>query len=129
MFLVTYAGKAHHIQMTAASAVADQLVQGNYSASLAEIRTIKEGEKAKFPLNVSEEVSITLHRYAVLCPTMFQGEGASHPFVTALWAVASGLQNIAPFVTDKYNKLATLHGLGSTYYARIVRAVQVMSHE
>ena len=127
-FLVTYAGKAHHLQMTAASAVADQLEQGDFSASLADIRTIKEGEKVKFPLNVSE-VSITLHRYAVLCHTLFQGTGADHPFVKALWAVAYGLQNAAPFITDKYNELAAMHALSSTYYARIVRAVQVMSHE
>ena len=58
-FLVSYAGKAHHMQSTAASAVADQLVQGDHSATLSDIRTIREGEKIKFPLNVSE-VSITL---------------------------------------------------------------------
>jgi hypothetical protein len=102
-------GKAHHMQMTAASAVSEQLAQGAHSATLADIRTIREGEKVKFPLNVSE-VSITLHRYAVLCHTLFQGAGAAHPFVEALWAVATGIQNIAPFVTDKCN-------------------VQVMSHE
>ena len=31
--------------------------------------------------------------------------------------------------TDKYNKLADAHNLNSVYYSRIVRAVQVCSHE
>jgi hypothetical protein len=127
-FLVSYAGKAHHMQATAASAVADQLAQGDHSATLSDIRTIREGEKIKFPLNVTE-VIITLSRYAVLCQTLFQGSGPTHPFVDALWEVANGLQNIAPFVTDKYNELAAMYNLTSVYYARIVRAVQVLSHE
>jgi hypothetical protein len=127
-FLLAYAGKAHHMQVTAASAVADQLSQGEHSATLADIRTIREGEKIKFPLNLSE-VCITLYRYAVLCHMLFQGSGPAHPFVQALWDVAKGLQNIAPFVTDKYNELAGMYDLNSIYYAHIVRAVQVLSHE
>ena len=83
-FLVSYAGKAHHIQATAASAIADQLAQGEHSASLADVRTIREGEKVKFPLNATE-VTVTLLRYAVLCQTLFQGAGDDHPFVDALW--------------------------------------------
>ena len=44
-FLVAYAGKSHHLQVTAASSsVANQLAQGDQSASLADIRTICEGE-------------------------------------------------------------------------------------
>ena len=65
----------------------------------------------------------------MLYQTLFQGSGPTHPFVDALWEVAYGLQNIAPFVTDKYNDLAAMYNLTSVYYARIVRAVQVMSHE
>ena len=82
-FLVSYANKAHHMQVTAAAAVADQLAQGEHNATLADIRTIREGEKNKFPLNISE-VCITLFRYAVLCQTLFQGAGPKHPFVEAL---------------------------------------------
>ena len=127
-FLVAYAGKAHHLQVTAASAVADQLAQGDQNASLADIRTIREGEKLKFPLNASE-VCVTLYRYAVLCQTLFQGEGPKHQFVEAIWDVATKFENLEPFVTDKYNGLATTRNVTSMYYARIVRAVQVCSHE
>jgi hypothetical protein len=79
-FLVAYAGKAHHLQVTSASAVAAQSAQGDQNASLADIRTIREGEKLKFPLNATE-VCVTLFRYAILCQTLFQGSGAKHPFV------------------------------------------------
>ena len=128
-FLVAYAGRAHHMQVTAASAVADQLAQGDQNASfLSDIRTIREGEKLKFPLNASE-VCVTLFRYAVLCQTLFQGSGPAHPFVTALWDVATKLKDIEPFVTDKYNELATSRQITSLYYTRIVRAVQVYAHE
>lgn len=127
-FMVAYAGKAHHHQVTSASAVAAQLAQGDQSASLADIRTIREGEKLKFPLNATE-VCITLYRYAVLCQMLFQGAGERHPFVESLWKVASGLKDVEPFVTDKYNELASVHRITSIYYARIVRAVQVLSQE
>lgn len=127
-FLVAYAGKAHHLQVTASSAVANQLSQGEQNASLADIRTIRDGEKIKFPQTISE-VCITLFRYAVLCQTLFQGVGARHPFVEALWSACVGLQNISPFVTDKYNELSQLQRVTNTYYARIVRAVQVTAHE
>ena len=127
-FLVAYAGKAHHLQVTSASAVADQLAQGDQNASLSDIRTIREGEKLKFPLNASE-VSVTLHRYAVLCQTLFQGAGAKQPFVETLWDVATKFKNAEPFVTDKYNELASTRNITSLYYARIVRAIQVCSHE
>ena len=129
-FLVAYAGKAHRLQATAAAAVADQLAQGGHNASLADIRTIKEGEKMKFPLNVSE-VCITLFRYAVLCQTLFQSSSTEnkHPFVEALWDLAQELQSVSPFVTDKYNEAAGVHHLTSVYYARIVRTVQVYAGE
>lgn len=127
-FLVAYAGKAHHLRVTAASAVADQLAQGDQNASLADIRTIREGEKIKFPLNASE-VCVTLFRYAVLCQTLFQGTGAKHPFTETLWDVATKFKNLEPFITDKYNELASSRNVTSLYYARIVRAVQVCSHE
>ena len=128
-FLVAYAGKAHHLPVVAAAATADQLAQGDQNASLADIRTIREGEKIKFPLNASE-VCVTLFRYAVLCETLFQGTtGGKHPFVEALWLVAKALKDVEPFVTDKYNDLASVHPITSIYCARIVRAVQVYSHE
>ena len=73
--------------------MANQLSQGEQNASLADIRTITE-------------VCITLFRYAVLCQSLFQGVGPPHPFVEALWGTAVGLQNITPFVTDRYQELA-----------------------
>lgn len=127
-FLVAYAGKAHHLRVTAASAVADQLAQGDQNASLADIRTIREGEKIKFPLNASE-VGVTLFRYAILCQALFQGTGAKHPFVETLWEVATKFKNLEPFVTDKYNELASTRNVTSLYYARIVRAIQVCAQE
>ena len=127
-FLVSYAGKAHHMQVTAAAAVADQLAQGDHNATLADIRTIREGEKVKFPLNISE-VCITLFRFAVLAQTLFQGTGPPHPLVEAIWGFASSLQTVGPFVTDKYNDLAGVYNLTSVYYARIVRTVQVNIYE
>lgn len=127
-FLVAYAGKAHHLQVTNSSAVANQLVQGEQNASLADIRTIREGEKIKFPQDITE-VCVTLFRYAVLCQCLFQGVGPTHPYVEALWSTAVGLQNIAPFVTDRYRELAQVQNITRTYHARIVRAVQVNAHE
>lgn len=127
-FMVAYAGKAHHLQVTAASSVANQLSQGEQNASLADIRSIRDGEKIKFPNDITE-VCITLFRYAVLCQSLFQGVGPPHPFVEALWSTAVGLQNIAPFVTDRYQELARLQNVTRTYHARIVRAVQVNAHE
>jgi hypothetical protein len=40
-----------------------------------------------------------------------------------------GLQNIAPFVTDRYNDLAQVQHVTSTYYACIVLAMQVSAHK
>lgn len=78
-FMVAFAGKAHHLHVTTASSVANQLAQGKHNASLADNCTICEGEKIKFPLNATE-VCITLFQYAVLCQSLFQGAGLSHPF-------------------------------------------------
>ena len=128
-FVVAYAGKGDHLQVVAAAATADQLAQGDHNASLADIRTIREGEQIKFPLNASE-VCVTLFRYAVLCETLFQGTtGAKHPFVEALWFAAKAFKDVEPFVTDTFNDLVSVHPITSIYYARIVRAVHVYSHE
>ena len=128
-FMVAYAGKAHHLQVTAAPAVADQLIQGDQNTTLADIRTIRKGEKVKSPLNASE-MCVTLFRFAVLCETLFQGSGERHPYVESIWRFARGLKDIEPFVTDKYNELAPVHAFTNLYYyARIVLAVQVWTHE
>lgn len=127
-FLVAYAGRDHHIQQVTTASVADQLAQGEQQASLADYRTLRESERLKFPRDVTD-VCITLFRYSVLCQCLFQGVGAPHPYVEALWSTAVTLQNIAPFVTERYNDLARNQIVNVTYFARILRAVQMSAHE
>jgi hypothetical protein len=71
-----------------------------------------------------------LARYAVLCQCLFQGTaGVAHPFVDTMWALVASMQNGAPFITERFHALARNPGIASTYHARIVRAVQVCTHE
>lgn len=127
-FQVAYTGSANHYMALAAASVSHQLAQGEHSASLSDYRTIREKEKVRFPKDVTE-VSITLHRFAVLCQVLFQGTGDTHPFVEAMWGVAVGVQNLAPFITERYHSVARLPGIGTTYYARILRAIQLSVHD
>lgn len=127
-FQVVYAGSVNHYTALAAASVSHQLAQGEHSASLADYRTIREKEKVRFPKDVTE-VAITLHRFAVLCQVLFQGTGDAHPFVEAMWSVAVGFQNLAPFITERYHNIARLPGIGTTYYARILRAIQLSVHD
>ncbi|KAI2492492.1 hypothetical protein MHU86_22072 [Fragilaria crotonensis] len=47
-----------------------------------------------------------------------------------MWSMVAGFQNAAPFVTERYHALASRHpSVAPTYHARIVRAVQVCTHE
>ena len=123
-FQVVYTGSANHYMALAAASVSHQLAQGEHSASLADYRTIREKEKVRFPRDVTE-VSITLHRFAVLCQVLFQGTGGAHPFVEAMWSIAVNIQNLAPFIAERYQGIARLPGVGITYYARILRVVQL----
>lgn len=127
-FVVAYSGSANHYQALAAASVSNQLSQGDQAASLSDYRTIRETEKIKFPRDVNE-VTITLMRYAVLCQCLFQGVGAPHPFVETMWALATGMQNSAPFIAERYNNLVAHPGITSTYYARIIRAVQLSTFD
>lgn len=127
-FLVAYAGGTHHYLALADASVGNQLSQGEQNASLSDYRTIREKEKLRFPRDVME-VGITLTRYAVLCQCLFQGVGMPHPFVEAMWATAAGFQNAAPFITERYHALARHPGIAPTYHARILRAIQVCTHE
>lgn len=74
-------------------------------------------------------VSRTMVRYAVLCQCLFQGAGAPHPFTLAMWNLAANLQNIAPFVTERFQHLMRHPGIAATYHARIVRAIQLNVHD
>lgn len=128
-FLVAYSGSAHHYLALADASVGNQLAQGEQNASLSDYRTLREKERIKFPRDILE-VGITLTRYAVLCQCLFQGVGATHPFVEAMWSMVAGFQNAAPFITERYHALASRHpSVAPTYHARIVRAVQVCTHE
>lgn len=127
-FLVSYAGHANHYQVLAAADIGNQLAQGEQSASLMDYRTIREKEKVKLPKDVAE-TCITLCRFAVLCQVLFQGTGPTHPLVDAMWTTALGLQNLAPAVTDRYQGLLGTPGVAHTYFARIVRAVQLGVYE
>jgi hypothetical protein len=123
--MVAYAGSTHHCQAVTAASVGNQLTQGEQNASLADYRTIRENERVKNPRDASE-VGITLSRFAVLCQCLLQGAGDTHLFVNAMWNAAVGLQNIAPFITERYHALSRHAGLSVTYYyARIVRAAQL----
>lgn len=126
-FLVAYSGSAHHYQAVAAASIANQLAQGEQTASLSDYRTIREKEKVKFPRDVSE-VCITLFRYAVLCHSLFQGAGGPHPFVEAMWKLASNMQNSAPFIAERFAHVSRTPHIANTYFARIVRAVQLSAH-
>lgn len=129
-FMVAYSGTEHHYQAVAAASVGNQLAQGEQNPSLADYRTIRDGEKVKFPRDVSD-VCITLTRFAVLCQCLFQGTAnTDHPFVAAMWATATNLQNIAPYVTEQYNVNARQYPqIIGVYHAKIVRAVQLAVHD
>ena len=127
-FLVAYAGSAHHYQALAAASVSNRLAQGEQSASLADYRTIRDNERVKFPRDISE-AAITLTRFAVLCQCLFQGPAAPHPFVDTMWHLAVTIQNIAPFVTERFYAVSHNPAIAATYFARVIRAVQVHVQE
>lgn len=127
-FLVTYSGRANHYQVLAAADVGNQLAQGDQTASLGDYKAIRDTEKVKLPKDVAE-TCITLCRFAVLCQVLFQGTGPAHPLVDAMWTTALSLQNLAPAVTDRYQSLLGISGVAQTYFARILRAVQLGVHD
>lgn len=128
-FLVSYSGGTDYYASLAAASVGHQLAQGEQSASLADYRSLREQEKVKFPKDFLE-VYITLARYAVLCQGLFQGPGAKHPFVEAMWAVAVAIHAGMPLASERLHQLARLTpAIVPTDHARIVRAVQVAAQE
>lgn len=67
----------------------NQLSQGEQSTSISDYRSIRDNKKIKFPRNISE-VGITLTRFSVLCPRLYQGIGGAHPFVDSMWGLTMG---------------------------------------
>lgn len=127
-FLVSYSGKDDHYLAVAAADVGNQLSQGEQNATLSDYREIRAKEKVKFPKDVME-ASITLCRFAVLCQVLFQGAGPTHPLVDTMWTTALGLQNLSPSITAQYQALSRVAGVAPTYYARVIRAVQLGVHD
>ena len=127
-FVVSYAGSTHYYQALADASVSNQLDQGEQAASLTDYRTIREKEKVKFPRDILD-VTITMERYSILCQTLFQGAGPLNPFVEAMWQITAALKNATPFIAERYQQLSGIPGLGNTYFACIVRAIQVGVHE
>jgi hypothetical protein len=46
-----------------------------------------------------------------------------------MWSTALGLQNLAPSVTEQYQALARVPRVAQTYFARVIRAVQLGVHD
>ena len=80
------------------------------------------------PRDISE-VCITLTRYAVLCQCLFHGAEGAHPFVKAIWTLAVGLQNLGPFITERFHSLACQPGIARIYHGRILRAIQLSIYD
>ena len=128
-FLVSYSGTASNVQALVVARLGDLLAQGEQSATLTDIRTLREREKVKFPRDVTE-VCITLGRYAVLCQTLFQGVGPPNPIVETLWTLYAGMQNAGPFVTEKFwQVIADAPHVTNVYFACTVRSIQVEMYE
>lgn len=123
-FQVTYSGTANHLEALAVASVSNQLAQGEQAASLADYTTIKEKEKVRFPRDTLD-VAITLTRYAVLCHTLFQGVGPTHPFVERIWQLTAAVSNATPYITDRFQQMAGNPHIASVYFPCIVRSVQV----
>ena len=127
-FQVAYSSGANHMEALEAASISNQLTQGDQNANLADIRTIRDKEKLRFPSDISQ-TCITLYRFAVLCQTLFQGAaGPANPLVAAQWKLADDMQNAAPFIADRYRQVYT-PTLASVFFPGIVRAVQVGVHE
>ncbi|KAI2499710.1 hypothetical protein MHU86_14791 [Fragilaria crotonensis] len=123
-FMVAYSGTANHLEALAVSSVSNQLAQGDQAASLHDYTAIKEKEKLRFPRDTMD-VAITLTRYAVLCQALFQGVGATHPFVERIWQLVAAINNATPYITDRFQQVAGNPNIANVYFPCIVRSVQV----
>lgn len=126
-FLVTYTGPEDHYRAMDNAMVANQLDQGTANASLADIREIRDKEKVKLPRDLNQ-VSYTLQRFAVLVHTLFQGPGASNPFVTCMWMLANTFHQRLPLYLGQHQALR-----GTPWYevypAHVGRHVQINVYE
>jgi hypothetical protein len=110
-----------------AAVLGQQLELGSHNVSLADVRTLKDKEKVRFPMDVYR-VGISLIRYAVLLQVLLQGAGPPHPYVQAMWDLATKFHQRQPFIVERYMETLRL-GPYHTYPARILRYVQVQGQE
>lgn len=122
-----FSGGANHAATLNTANLGNQLSQGDQNATSADIRIIRDNEKLKVPSDISQ-TCITLHRFAVLCQVLFQGEGEPHPFVEALWRLGVDMHNAVPFIAERYQQLDPPVPSG-TYFPTIIRAVQIAAQE
>lgn len=126
-FLVAYTSQHDHYRALEHATVANQLDQGTANASLADIRNIREKEKVKMPRDLNQ-VSLTLRRFAILVHTLFQGPGASNPFVKCMWLLANRFHERLPHYLGQHQAL-----LGTpwaeVYPAHVLGHVQINVYE
>ena len=124
-FLVAYSGADDHYRAMDDATLANQFDQGTANPSLADIREIRDKERIKLPKDLNQ-VGYTLRRYAVLAHALFQGPGATNPFVECLWILANVFNERLPVYLSEHQRLQ-----GTAWYdvypAHIVRHVQVNS--
>jgi hypothetical protein len=126
-FLVVYTSQNDHYRALDNATVANQLDQGTANASLADIREIREKEKVRMPCDLNQ-VSLTLQRYAILVSALFQGPGATNPFVQCVWLLASAFHDRLPLYLGQFHALTGTPWAG-LYPAHVLRHVQVNVYE
>jgi hypothetical protein len=90
---VTYTSARALQEAQEVASTTQQLEQGSQNASLADIKSIKERERIRFPRDL-HHVCITLQRYAVLL---------------TLWALADDFRTKLPFLLDSHQNLSREH--------------------
>ena len=103
-FLVSYSGSDDHYRALDDASFANQLDQGTANPSLADIREIRDKEKVKVPRDLNQ-VDYTLCRFAVLAHALFQGPGATNPFVECLWVLSNVFKNRLPVYLGEHQSL------------------------
>ncbi|KAI2500160.1 adenylate kinase [Fragilaria crotonensis] len=122
-FLVVYTSQAEHYRALDEANVANQLDQGTASASLADIRDIRDKEKVKLPRDLNQ-VSLTLRRFAILAHTLFQGPGDSNPFVKSMWLLGNKFHERLPHYLGHHQGLAGTPWW-DVYASHVLRHVQI----
>lgn len=126
-FLVAYTGPEDHYRALDSATEANQLDQGAANASLADIREIREKEKVRLPQDLNQ-ASYTFQQFAVLAHTLFQGPGASNPFVGAMWTLANTFSARLPVYLGQHQLLRGTPWY-KVYAAHVVQHVQINVYE